>query len=518
MPTMGRKLLPADNPNSPAERFAWVVRALRASSSNPDIRRTEIFAEKLNSHLTEHLQPASINRLETGGLDFTVERCVAYEAALGLPDGQLVDAYLWLFRHRGLAPKTAWATLREATSSEIELLIRLAQDEPLKPLDWLHLAHLYRNRPDLITESSRLHELFIGGMIRDMGRYYERDQRIMREALITVGENIVPAILAAVEEEPIRFFNATEALGFIPGPEAWEALLRLHHELPDVFAAPGILDSMARKANLDSSAEFRDRQVSDPLKAYCMNLLEQTETLFIARESSLAIVGALQDNLTMVERRRLATLKPDLDQLAIRPTAVTRKEIMHDVMRRHGQATEKSRPIEDVPLIMPGLNRLVHDGLFAPDRVERITSGVLLTPWQGIGALTEAVGDSAHGIPVADYGTQRSMVRFATKLGSSNLNQHLRRIASSGQLDINTSVSIAWALGAGTESADETTLEQMYETAKSSEVKRAVCTAAMRRGRTPLLKEISRDRDGVVAREAMIGLSIIGARIKELIR
>jgi hypothetical protein len=514
MATMGRKLLPSDNPGSASERFAWIVRALRASSPVADIRKTETFAQKLNSHLVEHLQPATINRLETGTLDFTIERCVAYESALGLPDGQLVDVYLWLFRHRGLVPKTAWATLHEASSSEIELLVRLAQDEPLRPLDWLHLAYLYRNRPELIKGSKRLNDLFIGGMVRDMGRYYERDQRIVREALIIVGDDIVPAVLAAVEEEPIRFFNATEALGFIPGAQAWNALAKLHDEMQDVFAAPGILDSLIRKSNLDSQAKYRDPHVSNRLKEYCLSILDQTETLFIARESSLATVQYIRDNLSTKEQRRLEQLRPDLRQLAVNPITASRREIVEDVMRRHSTAVERSRQLDDIPLIMPGLSRILHDGLFAADRVERITNSVLLTPWQETSALTEAVGGSAYKISAIDYGTQRSMVRFATKLGSPNLNHYLRRIASSGEIDTNTSVSIAWALGAGTDKADEATLDQMYANTRSSEVRRAVCTAAMRRGQTSLLTKISRDKDGVVAREAMLGLSMVASRAK----
>ena len=507
-----RKLLPASNPQTAAERFAWIARALRASSPDAEVRRTQTFAQLLNSHLEEHLQPASINRLETGTLDFTIERCLAYEAVLKLPSLQLVDAYLWLFRHRGLTPKTNWSNLREATSAEIDIMIKLAQGEPLSPLDWLHFAHLYRNRPDLINESGRLRELFFDGLVHDMGRYYERDQRILREALIIVGEDAIPAIMAAVEDEPIRFFNTTEALGFIPGPAAWEALLHLQQELPDVFAVPGILDSIVRKADLDCSAKFSERSTSGSIKSQCVELLDRADTLFIAREASLATVQRLRPNLTSLEGRRLASLRSDLQQLAVRPAGVGIEEIMAEVMRRHQRTVERERESYDLPLVLPGLDRIVADGLFARDRVERITNAVLLAPWIGVDALTDAVGSVACEISNVDYGTQRSLVRFVTKLGSKRAYKYFRDIASTPGVDFNTSISIAWALGAGVEDEDELTLDQMYASSESPEVRRAVCTGAMRRGRASLLMTMSRDRDGVVAREAMVGLGLLRAR------
>jgi hypothetical protein len=506
---LGRKLLPAENPVTAAQRFAWLVRAIRSSSPDQDIVNTESFALKLNGYLSEHLQPATINRLETGTVSFSIERCQAYELALGLPYCELIDAYIWIFRQRGSEPKTIWSTIKEATAAEIELLVRLAREEPLKPLEWLHLAYLYRNRPELITDSKRLKDLFLDGIIRDMGRYYERDQRIMREALITVGKDIVSPVVEAVTQEPIRFFNAPEALGFIPGQHAWQALVKLHRTVPDRWAAPGILESIMRKLDADSRSGLTDEHLIAALKESSVKALEQTDMLFIARESSLAVVRRINSSLTANEARRLNSLRPDLMQLEIKPSSVTRREVLDDISKRFGRAVTRSDFSMQIPSHMPGLTRIVHDALFAGDRCERVLNGVLLTPWKGSYALTDAVGGSLQHIPKSDYGTQRSMVRFATKLGTSNLNSYLRELASSRNLETNTNVSIAWALGAGSEPADEEVLKKLYGSAASIEEKRAVCTAAMRRGFAGLIRAISRDHDGTVAREAMIALSIL---------
>jgi hypothetical protein len=509
---LGRKLLPAENPVTAPERFAWLVRAIRSSSPDPDIRSTETFATKLNALLREHLQPATINRLETGGLSFNIERCKAYEVVLGLPDCQLVDAYIWIFRQRGSTPRTAWAVIKEATAAEIELLVMLAREEPLTPLQWLHLAYLYKNRPELITESHRLKELFLGGIIRDMGKYYERDQRVMREALITVGSDLIPRIVEAVTAEPIRFFNAGEALGFIPGAGAWDALVELHASVPDGWAAPGILESLLRKVDTESPAHLADSSLLGPLRASTVEALEQTDMLFVARESALAVVRRIGSSLTASETRRVRSLRPDLMQLDVIPSSVTQREIIDDLSKRFGRIVARDDYRDHIPAHVPGLARIVHDAVFAQDRSERVLNGVLLTPWKGSSAITDAIGGALPHVPASDYGTQRSMVRFATKLGTPNLNGYLRRLAGSSDIEPNTSVSIAWALGAGVETEDENVLRAMYSSAKSVEVKRAVCTAGLRRGMTELIGAISRDHNGTVAREAMIALSILDRR------
>jgi hypothetical protein len=331
----------------------------------------------------------------------------------------------------------------------------------------------------------------------------------MREALITVGEDIVSPVVEAVTQEPIRFFNAPEALGFIPGQRAWQALVKLHRSVPDRWAAPGILESIMRKLEADSQSGLTDKHLIDALKASSVKALEQTDALFIARESSLAVVRRINSSLTANEVKRLNSLRPDLMQLEIIPSSVTRKEVINDISKRFGRAVTRNDFNEQIPSYVPGLTRIVHDALFAPHRCERVLNGVLLTPWKGSHALTDAVGGSLQHIPRSDYGTQRSMVRFVTKLGTPNLNSYMRKLAASGDLESNTSVSIAWALGAGSEAADEEILRKVYSSAASIEEKRAVCTAAMRRGFTDLIRLISRDHDGTVAREAMIALSIL---------
>jgi hypothetical protein len=348
-----------------------------------------------------------------------------------------------------------------------------------------------------LANSKRIRDLFFNGIISDMGKYYERDQRIMREALIIVGNDIVSPIMKVVISEPIRYFNATEVLGFISGSHAWKALVELHRSVPDGWATCGILESMMRKIEADSQPELANDSLIDALRSSCVQALE------------LAVVRRIKHSLNASEAKRLNSLRPDFMQLDVRPMSVSKKEIINDLSNRFGRALERQNRDVQIPAYVPGLDKVVHDALFATDRSERVLNGVLLTPWVGSVALTDAVGESVQLIPTADYGTQRSMVRFATKLGTANLNGHLRKLASSSDLETNTSVSIAWALGAGSETADEEVLKKMYESAKSMEVKRAVCTAALRRKLTPLIKSISHDRDGTVAREAMIALSVL---------
>ena len=114
-------------------------------------------------------------------------------------------------------------------------------------------------------------------------------------------------------------------------------------------------------------------------------------------------------------------------------------------------------------------------------------------------------------VPPEDYGTQRSMVRFATKLNCESFQVHIRELArSGGTRDEGTNLSLAWAMGLARDNTegDESILNQMYQRAESVNTKRAICIAASRRNFKSLLRAMAQDRDSNVSREARLGAGL----------
>jgi hypothetical protein len=509
MAALGRKLLPLEDPTTATQRFAWLVRAIRSCHEDPRVRVTNLFAQRLNSDLVESLKPATINRLETGLLDFTLERCSAYERALKLPEDSLVDAYIWLMRHDGHAPRTEMARLREPSMREIELIYKLGRGEVLAPLEWIRLSYLYRNRSDLFTASPRLRRDLFERLVQDLGRSYEKNQRLMHEAVINIGDDIAPCIVNFVTREPVRYFLGVEALGFMRGAKSWHALLGLQERMIDPFTVQAILEAITRRVKAEPDLGVGGNHDFGPLRNYSVKILQQVDELFVAREAALGFLQDSEVELSSKERARLDVYREDLRQLRVLPVAFKREELIEQIVRSLGSALANTRKAEDVPTIIPGVDRLIRAAVFSADRQERINMGILMAPWVQAAALTTAVGTSIGLVSDEDYGTQRSMVRFATKINSPNLYSYVRRLSDSGVRDENTKLSLAWALGMGHDEDDLAVLERMYHATVARETKRAICIAAFRRGFASLLTEITRDRDGDVSREALVALSTL---------
>jgi hypothetical protein len=62
---------------------------------------------------------------------------------------------------------------------------------------------------------------------------FERDSRLLREALIIIGRPAVPYIVELVHREPMRYYNNIEVLGNLDNNEALRALVSLGRQLND---------------------------------------------------------------------------------------------------------------------------------------------------------------------------------------------------------------------------------------------------------------------------------------------
>lgn len=509
MAPRGRKLLPLDDPVTPTQRFAWLVRAIRSCHNNPTVRDTNRFTQELNRFLKEGLKPATVNRLETGLLEFTIERCSAYEQALGLPDNGLVDVYTWLLRRSGQTPRTELARSNGPDSHDLELVYRLGRGEAILPLEWVRLSYFYQKQRDLFNESPRLRRDLFERLVQDLGSSFEKNQRLLHEAVLIIGDDLAPCIVEFALREPVRYFVAVEALGLMRGPKSWHALLGLHERMIDPFTVHALLESVTRRVQLDRTLGVHNTYDHRILRQYSVRVLQQSDEFFMAREAAYRFLQDFKIDLSEIDKKRLSDYRDDLLQLRVIPSTFKREDLVRQITATFRAELADSRESEDIPTVVPGMDVILRSGIFASDRQERMTMGILLAPWVQAPALTTAIGKTLTLVPSEDYGTQRSMLRFATKISSANLYLYLRRLSERGTRDENTRLSLAWALGMGHEPSDLAVLESIYRSTTSRETKRVVCTAAFRRGFSSLLEEISLDSSGDVSREALLSLTAL---------
>jgi hypothetical protein len=504
---LGRKLLPKDDPSGPVERFAWLIRSMRACHPDPAIRDTSEFSKVLKMLPSEDLKPATINRLETGSLDFTLERCISYERALGLKQDSLADSYIWTMRNSGRIPKTRLMRLQQPQAEDMDLFYGLGKQQHLRPLQWIRLSHLYRNRPDLF--SSGLREELFEGVLAALAGSAEGKQRLIREALINIGDDIAPVIVNYVKRQPIRHFVAVEALGYMTGSPSWRGLLELQEVLLDSWTIHSIIESIQRRLVADSKLRAESDNETRLLTTHAVSALRQPEELFMAREACLGLARRPTARLSLSQRASLDSVREDLVQLDVTPTTLAANDLVEVVLRSFTTDMLERRVSESIPASLPGLSRMVRDAIFSKSRQDRIALGVLLSPWGQASSLTRAIGDTLFVVPDEDYGIQRSMVRFATKLGSNNFQPYVRKLATADVKDDGIGLSVAWALGMGrgNHEADADLLRRMYRCAHSRNTKRAICTASSRRGFSSLLKQMAEDRDSIVSQEARVALS-----------
>lgn len=504
---MGRKLLPMEHPVGGRQHFAWLARAIRAFHADPDVRNTETFSRCLSQHLAESLKPASINRLENGDLEFNVERCIAYEKTLGLEPSLLLSTYLYVLRKDNQVPRGRHLRLREPTGADFDLIYRLGREDPIQPFEWLELSFLYRGRPDLFTNSPRLRTALFEGVLRDIGRTHEKDQRLIREAVINIGDELAPLVVHRFVEDSVRYFTAVEALGHMNGPDSWNALMALRGSLPDNWATQSILEATGRRVAM--APELFRSQETDLLFLFqqAVAILGEPEGFFYARESALNFARSLGPHLTSRQQTMLGPYRDDLKQLMVVPSGFRPHEIVHDIERRLGGILEATREQPDIPLRVPGLNHMLSTALFSPSYEDRMGLATLLAAWNRSAILTKAAGETLIRIPAEEYGTARSIVRFLTKIKSREMYPYFRKLLLTPNLEENIRLCLAWALGLGDEPGDIASLTALYRRTTTKATKRAISTAAFRRDARSLLEEIGRDPDCNVSRGAILALA-----------
>lgn len=509
----GRRPLPLATPNTAQRRIAWLLRCLRVYSTSPEVRNTNDFSRRLHGVRGRAVTAETINKLESGHLLITGNTCEAYERTLDLTEHELLDTYIYAHRVEDETP--AWTRIgggNGITSHDVDLLAKVTAGDPLTSYEWLEVADCYAENRTVLGESQRLRSVLFPRLVDAACSSYERDFRLIREAMIRVGPSLVGEVVEAVARDPIHAFNALESFGWMQGEPVTVAAAQLAAKAEDGVVAQTAFETLARVLGRSSIAEV-DPSLSSDIGEFGIRMLLDVDEAYTAREEALRIVALLKPNVSPRKRNMLRDLSPDLAQLRLRGTQLTPRVLSEAFSMRLAQirATVET---EDLPLVPPGLQSLIGDAVFGDTRTHRLTQGVLLSACGLTGPVSNALGRILiEQVEPEDYGVQRSLLRLMTKIGSPESDRHFYRFATSRIAEDNTRLTVAWALGGSRGAEDSLALAHLLQTASGPICKRVVVNSALRRGFVDVLEIAANDPSASVSREARKALISLQPRV-----
>lgn len=502
-----------DKPEGALARFGWICRVLREYSGDPEIQHTGIFARLVSARLTEDLKPATINRMETGTAHFTADRIGAYEELLCLEQGTLFDTYIYLTRLEVAPGQGVLRPPRITDAAFFDLSFRVASDDPtLTAYDYLIFAlALGASDRRKCLSAKRVRDHLATRLLDHFASAFERDERLLREAIILLAECVAPHIVERVKGDPIRLFNVVEALGFAPGKSAWRALLQLAAGLSDDVQAQTLIEPIRRWVRIDHERLEHICEAAPHLIAYCEEVVQAPAEAYTTREEALAFLVDARIKPTPRVMRYFNECRDEINQLRGRPVGTSRRDIaiaLHERTQRQLMSrgvTGRHGATRDIP----GLKPILEDALFAANRVDRLGISLALGALPIKADLCHAAGNMLlHDISADNYGIQRSVIRFMTKLGDPAAHSYFSRFGKQDIRDDGVRLSIAWALGTGSGRTDEQCLRKVKGPATVT-TRRVIALAAARREYRNLLCEMLSDPNSTVRGEAAAALKAL---------
>lgn len=481
---VGRRPLALEKPITPLQRFSWAARTARTYSSDGDLRRSATFSSKLASILGSRFAPETINKMERGGLSFDIAKSLGYESLLGLVPWSLADLYIYSARLQGIEPD--WSRFVYAVDeTPNDLLFALAREEPLTAPQLLSLTKNLISPGNDVLKSRVWRGRICHAVLDAFGDAFEMDERLLREALILLGDKVVPHIVERTESQPLRYFNAIESLGFMTSSASWQALARLGECEVQGVQGQIIVESVRRRlaSNGIAANEFGVRLPE--LFDYCVRAIGDPIHPFTAREESLALLSLTSTNWTHFSE--ISNLREDIHQLRVQPQSHSKRDLVGEVVLRAEESSAALADQSEMPRSLSGLAALVEEGIYGRHRVDRLAASMILGSVPTANFTCAAVGQVSLQTDAADYGVKRSCVRLITKAGYSEGLGYVSRMAREQMRDEGLRLAVAWALGLANDREDRLSLISIG--AEGSPVTRQVAELSWKRrhfGGTPL--------------------------------
>jgi hypothetical protein len=504
----GRKLLTTEHPIGPRAKFAWLVRAVRVTHPDRSLQNTSEFSARLSACAGVNLAPDTINKYETGQLEFTLERCIQFEDALSLNRGDLVDPYCYLYRIYDQVPKIKKLSTSYITPQEIETIYKIGSGETIGGVEWLQIAMLYRRKPELLE---RVKDYVAERFFDDLANRYEREERLLLEAAIHLRPLLAPHMRTALTSDPSRLFNLVESLGHEPDAESVNIIESIAEELiDDEFLAQSILEAVSRINRLQQNRPFASA-VADVLNDYSRYALTSDEIFYCAQEESLGYLESVRtlDRSNVIEHVRSGNV--DLRQLVPHPIGFTAADLRREAQLEMERYLLENLDSPDAGLpLLPGVSTLLTDALVGGDRRSRLSISIMLRSWNGASAATEALGGLlARSLPEMSFGVRRAAIRALTKIGADERVKYILNLTSERVKDGGCACMLGWSLGSITGDAAQVALINLYDPRTSNSTKRALLVSGRRQRNSRLLERMTLDTDPNIAQEASIFLDSI---------
>lgn len=448
----GRKPLAAQSPKNALQRFTWLVRTTRVYSGLAQLRNASAFAHEVGRHTGAGESAQTVNRLERGVLSWSIPRLIGFEAALGLHENELVDMYIYSSRLDGTSPD--WGGTRAMGLLQAkDLLLDIARGNRVQPIEFLKVAKFVG---PTYLESARWREVLCSTAMNMFGDAFESEERILREALVLLGEPVVPYIREAVKVDPLRHFNAVEALGFMQGPDSLQLLLEVASSEQTGITAQVSLEAMRRRIAIEPALA---RQVPNEVREFALNALSDHKHPFTSREESLGLLRVIGSPIPPRVSRLLRELGSDLRQLRIEPTEFRRDELVNWLISESQRELGRIAESAEMPKVPDGMQVMLREAIFGEERVSRLGVGAMISLSPVLSAVTPALANAVVQTGNVEYGTARSIVRAISKARDAAVISELRKLNFGVIHDEGLLLSVAWALGMGLEDEDAFALD-----------------------------------------------------------
>lgn len=499
--------------------IGWLVRAIRAGHWDPAVRHTGAFASRLRTQGLR-CRPETVNKWEAASVELPPDRCAAYENALGLRSGSLLDVRCYLRRLRNNTEEGGPFPARQIEPVHIRLVSEVMTTGSLTPLDWLRIAGLFACRPETLTEDRRLRERVEAAFVDDLGSVFESEERMMLEAAAVMGDLMLPRLVERVGTSAPFLFNLVETLGHVPTVASARALGRSLPLLGDDFVSPNLVEAASRLARSAPGLLAEVRGVLPEVTAYSLEALRTEGLSYMAQEEAVSFLDSGAAVLSPKQRRLLGDGRPAHRHLRLTYPRAYLDALDSLVDTRLGREFRALDLHVKAPSDLDGLRALVTRALTAAARRDRLAVGVLLGPWEGRGTVAGTVSAVLVGGADHPVGVQRAAVRLLTKLQHPAARKPLLLAAEQPALsDEGLRFVLSWGLGAYPDDPRAArALKGLLSGAHATSTRRAFLVAATRQRNLTVLRTLADDPDGGVRTGALRALSALrtgggGARV-----